>query len=176
MLKRAEKEQKVEELTRVFAEAPGIYLADYTRLNVETMTELRRICREAGIRFEVIKNSLGRFAAEKADIPGLPEHLVGPNAMVISGSDNVAPARLLSRFAKEHEGPRLKVAYVEGRIFTGEEIAILANLPPRDVLLGNLLRALQGTLTQFVTVLKAPVRDLGNVLNQLTKSKESAED
>ncbi|MBU1699126.1 MAG: 50S ribosomal protein L10 [Candidatus Eisenbacteria bacterium] len=173
MLKRADKEKKVDEIVAVLKSAKGVYLADYSGMDVATITELRQICRKAGIRFEVIKNTLGRFAAEKLEIHDLPAYFKGPNALATSETDEVAPARVLTDFAKEHKGPEVKVAFVEGKIFEAEEIKTLASLPPRDILLSNFLRAIQGTLTQFVSVLKAPLRDLANVLDQVAKSRNS---
>jgi large subunit ribosomal protein L10 len=174
MLKRAEKEKKVEELAEILSSAKGIYLADFTGLDVAAMTELRHQCREAGIRFEVVKNTLARFAAEKANIQGLPAYLQGPTALATS-EDEVAPARILTRFAKEHEGPKLRAAYVEGRILEPDEIKVLADLPSREELLARLLAALKSPLTQFVSVLRAPLRDLASVLDQVAKARGGGE-
>jgi len=173
MLNRAEKEKKVEEIAAIMNSAKGVYLADYSGLDVATITELRQICRDAGIRFEVIKNTLGRFTSKKLEIDDLAAHFSGPNAMATCETDEIAPARILTAFAKDHEGPTVKVAYVEGKIFEEAEIKALASLPPRDVLLGNFLRALQGSLTQFASVLQAPLRDLTSVLDQVAKSRSS---
>ncbi|MBD3335123.1 MAG: 50S ribosomal protein L10 [Candidatus Eisenbacteria bacterium] len=172
MLKRPEKEKKVGELVEVLNSAKGVYLADYSGLDVAAITELRQICRDAGVRFEVIKNTLGRFAVTKAEIDGLGEYLKGPNALATSLEDEIAPARILSQFAKDHKGPDVKVAFLEGRIFASDDVKELAELPARDVLLANLLRALKGTLTQFVSVMKAPLRDLTSVIDQAAKSRE----
>jgi large subunit ribosomal protein L10 len=173
MLKRPEKEKKVEEIAAVMNTAKGVYLADYSGLDVATITELRQICRNAGIRFEVIKNTLGRFASEKLEINDLKAHFKGPNALATCETDEIAPARILTEFAKEHEGPTVKVAYLEGKLFDAEQVKELAGLPPRDILLGNFLRALQGSLTQFASVLQAPLRDLVSVLDQVAKSRSS---
>jgi large subunit ribosomal protein L10 len=133
------------------------------------MTELRRICRDAGVRLEVIKNSLGRFAAQKAQVAELPEHFTGPTALATSETDEIAPAKVLTDFAKDHPGPKIRIGYVEGKIFGAEEVKNLASLPSKDVLLANLVRALMGPLTQFAMVLAAPVRDLAGVLNEVGK-------
>jgi large subunit ribosomal protein L10 len=173
MLKRTDKEKKVEELVQVLSAARGVYLADYSGLDVATITELRRICRDAGIRFEVIKNSLGRFAAARARMEGLPERLVGPTALATSEGDEISPARILTEFAKGHEGgPRIRAAYVEGELYDEAQVGMLASLPTRDVLLSNLLRAMTGTLTQLVGVLNAPLRDLSGVLRQVAEGRE----
>ena len=175
MLRRAEKEKKVEELAERVSSSRGIYLADFSGLDVASMNELRRLCREAGIRFEVVKNTLGRFAARKAEVPDLEPYFEGPTALATAETDEVAPARVLTAFAKEHAGPRIRAAVVEGRVFEGEQIDALAALPPRDVLLGNLLRVMLGPLTQFASVLQAPMRDLASVLDQVAKGRGGAD-
>jgi large subunit ribosomal protein L10 len=169
MLTRTEKEKKVEELAELLSSAKGIYIADFTGLDVAAMTELRRTCRESGIRFEVIKNSLARFAAQKAQVEGLPDHFTGPSAIATSETDEIVPARVLTDFAKEREGPKIRVAYVEGEIYDEKAVKSLAALPPRDVLIGNLVRVLMAPLTQFATILRAPVRDLAGLLGQVAE-------
>lgn len=169
MLTRTEKQKKVEELATLISSARGIYVADFTGLDVAAITELRRVCREAGIRFEVVKNSLGRFAAEKANIEDLPEQFTGPTALATSVEDEIVPAKVLIDFAKEHEGPKVRAAYVEGNVYDEAGVKALATLPSRDVLLGNLVRVLMAPLTQLAMVLNAPLRDLAGVLNEVGK-------
>lgn len=172
MLTRTEKEKKVEELVELISSARGIYVADFTGLDVAAITELRRVCREAGIRFEVIKNSLGRFAAEKAEVSELPAQFNGPTALATSVDDEIAPAKVLTDFAKTHEGPKIRAAVVEGNLYDEAGVKSLATLPSRDVLLGNLVRVLMAPLTKLAMVLKAPLRDLSGVLNEVAKKNE----
>ena len=80
------------------------------------MTELRKQLREAGVEFQVLKNTLVRRATAEAEMTELDEHLVGPTAIAFSEEDPVAAAKVLSNFAKKNDNLELKVGVVEGRI------------------------------------------------------------
>jgi len=169
-----DKQGTVDRLKDRITRAKGVYLADFQGMTVEVISELRKRCRQADVRFEVVKNTLlRRAAAELGQGAALPE-LHGPTAIATSTVDEIAPARVLTDFVRQFKTPRLKGAMVEGRGFNEAEAAELANLPPREVILGNLLRAMQGTLTGFATVLVAPVRDLARVLDEVAKRRERA--
>lgn len=171
---REEKVKKVEELVGVLSEAKGIYLVDFQGMTVGTISELRSRCRQENVRFEVVKNTLLRRAAEQTGNKVLVDYLEGPTALATSVEDEVSPARVLASFAKEFNAPRLKAGVIDGKPLDEKGIKAIASLPPRDVLLGNFLRALQGPLSNFVSVLTAPLRDLANVLDQVAKEKEKA--
>ena len=107
------------------------------------MNELRKQLREAGVEFQVIKNTMTRRAAAAAGIEGLDPMLVGPTAIAFSKEDVVAPAKILSKFAKEHEQLEIKGGLVEGKVVGLDEIQALADLPSREGLLSMLLSVLQ---------------------------------
>ena len=85
--------------------------------------------------------------------------------------EEVAPAKILDAFIKEHKLPSVRIACIDGKLYGEDDVKQLAKLPPREILLGQFLRVLQGPLTQFVGVLNAPLRDLANVLDQVSKKK-----
>jgi large subunit ribosomal protein L10 len=76
-------------------------------------------------------------------------------------------------FAKEFKLPEIRGGYVSGKALDVREAKAISALPPREILLGNLLRALQGSLTNLASVLQAPLRDLASVLEQVGKQKDS---
>ncbi len=171
---REEKVAQVALIQEILRDAKGVYLADFQGMTVEVISELRKRCRQADVGFEVVKNTmLRRAAAEVGQGDALPP-LHGPTAIATSKVDEIAPARVLMDFLKQYKMPRVKGALVEGRAFGEAEIQGLANLPTREVLLGNLLRAMQGTLSGFARVLVAPARDLASVLDQVAKRKGEA--
>ena len=172
---RTEKVQKVQELTEVLGKAKGICLADFEGMTVATVSELRRRARKANVRIEVAKNTLLRRAATEAGREAMLPFLKGETAIVTSAEDQIAPARVLIDFQREFKGiPRVKGGVIEGRAYNEAGVQTVAALPPREVLLGQLLRALQGGLTNLVSVLQAPLRELANVLDQVAKQKGGA--
>lgn len=151
----------VDEITNKFKSAVTAVVVDYRGLNVAEVTELRKQLREAGIDFKVYKNTLSRRAAEAAELAGLNESLLGPNAIAFSNEDVVTPAKILNDFAKKHEALEIKAGVIEGNIATVEEIKALAELPSRE-----------GLLSMLLSVLQAPMRNLALATKAVADQKE----
>jgi large subunit ribosomal protein L10 len=171
---RPEKVAVVEELSQKLADSQLTVLTDYRGLNVKDITELRKKLREAGIEYKVVKNTLATLAARKQELEELESHLEGPTAIAFSFEDPVAPAKILSDFAKDHKQLELKVGVLEGQIIDADEIGNLAKLPSREVLLGMLLGAMQGPIGGFARVLAGPITGFARVLDQIREQKEQA--
>ncbi len=169
---RTEKIEKVKELEEVLRNAKGTYLADLQGMTVEVVTEMRKRCREGDVRVEVAKNTLLRRAAEATGNEALLSELVGPTALVTSAVDEVAPARVLIDFMKEFKAPTVRVGLIDGKLLDGEEVKTIAALPPKDVLLGMLMRTMQAPLSNLVSALTSPLRDLVGVLNAVAEQKQ----
>jgi len=150
-----EKQQIVEEITTKLRESAATVLADYRGLNVAQATELRRKLREAGIEFKVLKNTLIRRATANAELTDLDSVLTGPTAVAFGKDDVVAPAKILSEFAKQNEALKIKGGVVEGRVVGVDEIKALADLPSREGLLSMLLSVLQAPIRNFALAVKA---------------------
>ena len=150
-----EKQQIVEEITTKLRESAATVLADYRGLNVAQVTELRRKLREAGIEFKVLKNTLIRRATANAELTDLDSVLTGPTAVAFGKDDVVAPAKILSEFAKQNEALKIKGGVVEGRVVGVDEIKALADLPSREGLLSMLLSVLQAPIRNFALAVKA---------------------
>ncbi|KGE20532.1 50S ribosomal protein L10 [Paenibacillus wynnii] len=130
-------------------------VADYRGLNVSQVTELRKQLREAGVEFQVLKNTLLRRATAAAELTELDGVLTGPTAIAFSNTDVVAPARILNDFAKKNDALKLKGGVVEGRVIDADQIKALAELPSRDGLLSMLLSVLQAPMRNFALAVKA---------------------
>jgi large subunit ribosomal protein L10 len=150
-----EKQQAVEVITAKLRDSSSAVVADYRGLNVAQVTELRKQLREAGIEFQVLKNSLVRRATEAAGLAELNSILTGPTAIAFGNEDAVAPAKILNDFAKKNEALKLKGGVVEGKIVDMDQIKALAELPSRDGLLSMLLSVLQAPVRNFALVVKA---------------------
>lgn len=150
-----QKQKVVNAVSNKLQESVCTVVTDYRGLNVAQITELRKNLREANIEFEVIKNSLARRAAADANLPELEEHLVGPTAIAYSKEDLVAPAKILTTFAKNNTALEIKAGVLEGSVVSVEQIKKLADLPSREGLLSMLLSVLQAPVRNFALAVKA---------------------
>jgi large subunit ribosomal protein L10 len=151
----AEKQQQVSELSSKLSESSCTIVADYRGLSVKQVTELRKQLREAGVEFQVLKNTLVRRATEKANLTDLDQYLTGPTAIAFSKTDVVAAAKVLSDFAKKNDKLSLKAGGVEGRVVDNAQLKALADLPSREGLLSMLLSVLQAPMRNFALAVKA---------------------
>lgn len=150
-----EKQLQVNEVTEKFRESSCTVVADYRGLNVKQVTELRKTLREAGIEFQVIKNTLARRATAQAELSELDAHLTGPTAIAFSKEDVVAPAKILTDFAKKNDALKVKGGVVEGKVVDFDQIKALAELPSREGLLSMLLSVLQAPMRNVALAVKA---------------------
>lgn len=153
---REDKEQLVQDIADRFTRSKTTIVTDYRGLNVAEVTELRKQLREAGVEFEVLKNTMTRRAVQKAQLEGVEEYLKGPSALAFGYDDVIAPAKVLYNFAKKHKALELKGGVVEGRAISAKEVESLASLPSRD-----------GLLSMLLSVLQAPMRNLAYSLQQV---------
>jgi len=170
-VRKAKKEQVVATLEEALQEPGDIILADYRGLTVKEMTELRRTVTKAGGRLSVIKNSLFSRALVGKDQVGLTEFLQGPVAVTFVPADALPVLKEMSTFARTHGELQFKGGWVEDQLLTGEGLAKLALLPPREELLGRLLAVLSAPMSQLAAVLQAVPRDLVLTLDALAKKR-----
>lgn len=170
----AEKEQIVARLGQRLEEAKCLYVADFTGLDVASMTELRRRLAEADVELVVIKNTLARRALAGSPHAPLADQLDGPNAFALSRSDVVVAAKILTDFAKEREKPRIKAGVIEGQVVSIEQIRRIAELPPREVLLAQLVGSARAPLAGLVYTLSGLLAKFVRTVDALRAQKTSA--
>ena len=170
---RRKKEVAVDEIREKLQQSTLSVLTDYRGLNVVEVTDLRSQLREAGIEFKVVKNTLTWLAAKEIGLDTLRPYLEGPTAIAYSRTDPVAPARILSGFAKNHKALDIKAGVLEGQVISQELVKELADLPSRDHLLAKLLGTLQAPLAGLVNVLNGPIRNFVYVLDAVRLQKEA---
>lgn len=168
-----QKQEAVSVLAGQLRRSPTIYVTDFTGLNVARLTELRRKLRAAGVDYVVVKNTLALRALGEAAVEGLASHLAGPTALVLGGADPVAPAKVLTDFAKEHEKPTIKIGLVEGKTVTPDQVRQLAALPSKPELLAQLGGALQAPMAGFLGALNGLLYMMVGALEAL-QTKRSA--
>ena len=149
------KQDTVDVVTTKLQSSVTTVVVDYRGLNVSQVTELRKQLREAGVEFQVLKNTILRRATAATELTELDEVLTGPTAIAFSETDVVAPARILNDFAKKNEALKLKGGVVEGKVIDAVQLKALAELPSRDGLLSMLLSVLQAPMRNFALAVKA---------------------
>ncbi|HEN0833430.1 TPA: 50S ribosomal protein L10 [Streptococcus agalactiae] len=157
----AKKAEQVELIAEKMKAAASIVVVDSRGLTVEQDTNLRRSLRESDVEFKVIKNSILIRAAEKAGLEDLKELFVGPSAVAFSNDDVIAPAKVISDFAKDAEALEIKGGSVDGKFTSVEEINALAKLPNKE-----------GMLSMLLSVLQAPVRNVAYAVKAVAEKDE----
>jgi len=168
------KQQIAQDLHERFGRAKIVILTDYKGLNVGAITELRRRLRDAGIDYQVVKNTLLERASVDTPAARLKDAFKGPSAIALSYDDPVVPAKVLTQFAKENDKLKIRAGVLNGKAIGEADIKNLANLPSREVLLAQLLGVLHAVPTSLVRVLAAVPGGLVNVLNAIKEQKEAA--
>lgn len=168
---RTTKEQIVQELKQKLNDSQAAFLADYRGINVDQATALRRELTSAGVEYRVVKNNLLKLAAEDTPAVDLQPYCAGPTALALAGDDPVAPAKILSKFAKEIDAFELKAGVLSGKPLSVADITALAELPSREELLAQALSSMNAPLTNFVGTMAAVPRSLVQVLNAIGQNK-----
>ena len=174
MLNISQKKELVERLSKSLADAEISILIDYKGLDVLAMTDLRAKMRDAGVQVEVVKNTLLKRASEGTDAALMSDLYKGPNAIVLSSDDPVAPAKILVEFAKDHEKLEIKAATLSGKLLNIDDIKQLAKMPSKEELLAKLVYTINAVPTSFVNVLAGVPRAFVNVLSAIKDQKEAA--
>ncbi len=175
---RADRQAAVAEIVESFNEAAGAVLTNYRGLTVKELQELRRSL-GANADYAVVKNTLAKRAATEAGIDGFEEFLVGPTAIAFIAADGdvVEAAKSLRDFAKANPTLEIKGGILDGQPLGAAEIAKLADLESREVLLGKLAGAMLGSLSQAVYLFNEPLSQAARLAGALeSQRRESGED
>jgi len=173
-VKLEQKQKIVEELNDKFKKSKVLIITDYKGLNVTTLNELRRKLRESDIEYRVVKNTLLARAADDTDVSKIKDSFKGPSAIAISYEDPVAPAKVLTKFAEENKKLEIKIGVMGDRVLNLDDIKALSSLPAREVLLGQVLSAMNAVSTGLVSALSDIPRKMINVIQAIKEQKEAA--
>lgn len=168
------KVEVVKEISDKLKKAQSAVLVDYRGLNVEEVTEFRAIARNAGVDYKIYKNTMMRFAVKEAGLEGLMDHLVGPTALALSYEDPVSAAKIITEFTKKHKAMEVKAGMVDGKVLNVNGVKDLAELPPKEVLIAQVLGGLNSPISGLVNVLNGNIRGLAVALNQIKEQKEAS--
>lgn len=172
---RAEKAELIDEIGEKLTEHPIIYLTNFSGLSVAQSNDLRGRFREAGVDYQVTKNTLAQIALDRIEgMDVLEEFFHGPTAVAYS-EDPAKPARVIQDFAEDEdvERPELKVAWIEGELYEGPEaLGTLADLKSREELIGEIVGLLQSPAQNITGALQGPGQTLGGILKSLAEEDE----
>jgi large subunit ribosomal protein L10 len=166
-----DKQQTVETLRERLSQAKGTFFADFQGMDVAAASQLRTKCREAGVQFQVVKNTLARRALDESLRSTLDTALTGPTAVATSVEDEVIAAKVISDFCKEFERPVLKAGIVDGKAMNQDQVNVLAMLPSREVLLGRFAAGLKSPVQKLHAALSSPLTKLAMALKQVADQK-----
>jgi large subunit ribosomal protein L10 len=161
---KSEKEVMIKELHEKFARTKSAVVAEFSKVDVETVTKLRRKFREGKVEYKVIKNTLARRAAEGTSVSVISDDFTGPVALCISYDDVVAPAKILMDFIKDMETIKVRSAVVDGRKVDATGVKALAKLPGLNELRAQLLGMLNQPAGKLVRTIAAPGSQLARVI------------
>ncbi len=171
---RAEKTQMVQEISGLISGKP-IFLISYKGLTAADFVSFRDSLAGFGAVCHVVPNTLFSVAAKAVGIGCLDGVTVSGDTALVSGDDPVAMAKAIREFAKQKKDiVKVKLAVVEGQLLDAADAEQLADLPPREVLLAQLLGLLNAPASQLVRVLNAKLSTIVYVLNAFLQKKEQA--
>ena len=162
----AAKQTAVAELTEQLKASQAGVLVNYYKTSVEDDTNLRKELTKAGVTYKVVKNTQLKFVFENLGYTDLNSHLEGMTAIAYSETDPVAPAKILSKFAKEHEDYTIKAGYVDGGVIDAAGVENLASIPSKEGLIAKLLGSIQSPLYGLAYVLQGKIDKEGGAAEE----------
>ena len=168
---RQEKEQQVQMLASQVKSAKSAVFANFQGLKVSESEELRGQCREAGVDYVASKKTLVKRALSEAGHDVDTKAFEGGVAAVFGNEDEVAPAQIIAKFAKDHEVVKIFGGILEGNFIDATKVTELSKLPSKQELYAKLVGTINAPVSGFVNVLSGNLRGLLNTLNAIKEAK-----
>ena len=162
----AKKTEKVQQLSRELETSTTAIIGTFTKLTVAQDFELRKVVREAGGKYRVVKNKLAAISSKGTQVEDALKGLKGVSAVAFTSGDPVALAKSFSKWVGENAEFQFKLGIVDGKLLTVEEIKALATMPGKEEIFSKLLFLINAPAQRLATVLNATGRDLAVVLGQ----------
>jgi len=167
-----QKKQIIEDLTNKLKEFKSLVFVDYKGLTVKEASEIKRLCKEQAVFYVVAKKTLIKLALEKAGIKDVDvKNLQGNIALVIGFEDEVAPAKIVAKYAKDHEALKMLGGIMESKFIDLAQVEALSKIPSKVELLAKLVGSINAPVSGFVNVLAGNLRGLVQVLNSIKEQK-----
>ncbi|MBF0274113.1 MAG: 50S ribosomal protein L10 [Nitrospinae bacterium] len=165
------KAEGIEILKEKFTSHGSCFVVDYRGLTVEEITTARQELRKNNATLSVIKNTLARKASEGTSFNGLSEHLKGPSSIIFTDDDVVDVAKTVIKLDKDLKDFEIKVAVLEGNVIDTDGIKSLSKLPPKEVLIAQLLGTMNAPIANFASGLNQIMAKLVYTIKAIEEQK-----
>ena len=165
-ISKAKKAEKVQLLAKELETSTTAIIGTFSKLTVAKDFELRKVIREAGGKYRVVKNKLAAVSSEGTKVGDALKGLKGVNSVAFTSGDPVALAKVFAKWAGENAEFQFKLGIVDGKLLNVEEVKSLATMPGKEEIFAKLLFLINAPAQRLVTVMNATGRDLAVVINQ----------
>jgi large subunit ribosomal protein L10 len=168
-----EKIESVNQIKKYLQESKSVFVTDYTGFNVGDITMLRKNLREGSVKYVVAKNTLIKIAAHETGYDGIIEHLKGQTAIAFGFDDPTVPAKILHTSFKTKQRPAIRAFVVDNKLYRGQEITKLADLPTRKVLLSQVVASVEAPISNLICTIDAVFHELLGTIDALAKTRSA---
>ncbi len=171
-MKKNEKVESVAQIRTLIEKSSGIYLVDYSGVNVEDISTLRREFLKENVTYKVFKNSLLKRAF--ADIGGydkFEQQLVGMTGVAFADENYIAPAKIIKKYFKDKNKFSFKGSYIESQFYGGEQLDVLASMPTKEEVMSSIIGSIAAPASGIVGSINAVFRDLVSLVDEISKKK-----
>ena len=173
MSTKAFKQDKIESMKENFSKAKVAVVTEYRGLTVEEITKLRRSLQKENSDYMVTKNTLAKLASKGTQFEVLADSLKGPVAIAFGFQDEVAPAKILTKFIKDVKKGEIIATVLDGKLLNAKETQVLASLPSKEELYAKMLGSINSPATGIVGAVNAVMSGLVRAMDQVAKQKSA---
>ncbi|MGB6743355.1 MAG: 50S ribosomal protein L10 [Terracidiphilus sp.] len=173
-ISKAKKQEKVQLLAKELETSTTAIIGTFSKLTVAKDYELRKVIREAGGRYRVVKNKLAAISGSGTQVEAALQGLKGVNSVAFTSGDPVALAKVFAKWAGENAEFQFKLGIVDGKLLDVSEVKSLATMPGKEEIFSKLLFLINAPAQRLATVLNATGRDLAVVLGQGVEKEKFA--
>ncbi|CAG0942167.1 50S ribosomal protein L10 [Candidatus Brocadiaceae bacterium] len=169
-MKKQEKQEVIDQVSELLASSSAVYVTNYSGINVEDISKLRREFREKGVEYLVVKNTLFKRALEQSgkfsELDGI---LVGMNGFIFAKEDAIAPAKIIQKYFDASQKLSLVGCSIEGQFYDGSRLKEIAALPGKPEIIASIISSVNAPASGIVGTLNAVLRNLVSVIDQISK-------
>ena len=174
MIRLERKKEIVSELIEFLKSTSGIYFVNFSKLTVKETTDIRKEFFTIGAKMRVAKNTLIIRAINEIEHLYIPkEYIVGEIAVITTGEDVITPAKIIKKIFDKTGRLALKAAIIEGQLYEGEQLNLVASLPSRADNMSAIIGSLQAPISGIVGSINAVIRDLSSIIEEVSKKKSA---